>query len=99
MTRAAEIGFSVLKNEMPKRSNPFDSLPVEEMAAHAQSPAGNEINQMKQFVETAIDALKKERSGLGIYGAFPDFNINRSKQRIRQICQDLLRCCDEGGMM
>jgi|MDSW01.3.fsa_nt_gb hypothetical protein len=99
LARAIEMGFSVLKNEMPERSNPFDSLPIEAMAAHSQSPQGATIETMKQSVDVALDALKKERSGLGIYGAFPDFSISRSQQRIRAICQELLRCCDDGGMM
>ena len=73
---------------MPKRSNPFDSLPVEGNGGTAQSPAGNEINQMKQFVETAIDALKKERSGLGIY-AFPisiSTEANKESDRFTKAC-------------
>ena len=71
-------------------------LPERAMELHAGSEEGATIGSLKQAVEAAMEALKEERSGLGIYGAFPDFSISRSQQRITQIAQQLLSAA--GGM-
>ena len=81
--------------EWPRTESGTPMLPVRAMDLHANSPAGASIASMKQAVETAIASLKEEKRGLGIYGAFPDFSIPKSQQRIREIAQSLLNCCGD----
>jgi len=71
-------------------------LPERAMELHAESEGGASIDLLKQACEAAAEALKKERSALGIYGAFPDFNIRGSQRRITEIAQQLLSAA--GGM-
>lgn len=91
-----ETGNLIEGYDWPKTDSGMPMLPERAMELHAGSEEGTTIDSLKQAVEAAMEALKKERSGLGIYGAFPDFSISRSQQRITQIAQQLLSAA--GGM-
>ena len=91
-----ETGELIEGYDWPKTDRGMPMLPERAMELHAESDNGMSIQMMKQGIEAAMEALKKERSALGIYGAFPDFNIRGSQRRIAQVAQQLQSLA--GGM-